>query len=208
MEIVHPPVADYLESLLPDRPDAMKEMEAIARRHSFPIIGPLVGNFLAQQAALIGAKRIMELGSGYGYSAAWFSRVLPPGGKIICTDGDQKNKTRAEGHFSALGISESIEFRVGDALTVFGEIEGNFDFIFCDIDKHGYPDAFRAALPRVRSGGILAFDNALWSGRMLEGDASADTKGVSELNRLAFAEPTCRASIVPLRDGVLVCVKN
>ncbi|MFZ1729558.1 MAG: O-methyltransferase [Bacteroidota bacterium] len=207
MHVVTPELNTYMHSLLPARHHVLEELEAYASERKFPIVGPLVGNYLAQLANLIGAKRIMELGSGFGYSALWFSSVLPEGGEIICTDGDESNRLRAEEAFGRVGVADRIRFHTGDALTIFAGIEGDFDLIFCDIDKHGYPDAWRAALPRLRQGGVLVFDNALWSGRMLEGDESADTRGVVELNRLAFASPHCRASLVPIRDGLLVCTQ-
>jgi predicted O-methyltransferase YrrM len=208
MHVVHPELDRYMLDLLPARAAILQEMEAHAESHRFPIVGPLAGNFLAQLAALIGARRIMELGSGFGYSALWFAGVLPADGEIICTDGDDANRQRAEDAFARAGVGDRIRFHTGDALALFAGIEGDFDLIFCDIDKHGYPDAFRAALPRLRAGGVLVFDNALWSGRMLEGNDSADTRGVVELNRLAFSTPGCRASIVPIRDGLLVCSRT
>lgn len=205
MDVVTPALNEYMHGLLPARDTVLAEMEEYARERRFPIVGPLVGNFFAQIASLTGARRIMELGSGFGYSALWFAGAIPADGEIICTDGDDANRQRAEEAFRRVGVDDRIRFHTGDALTVFAGIEGDFDLIFCDIDKHGYPDAFRAALPRLRPGGILIFDNALWSGRMLEGDESADTRGVAELNRLAFSAPQCRASLVPIRDGLLLC---
>lgn len=205
MNIINPDINGYMQDLLPQRHQVFLEMEEEARERNFPIVGPLVGQFLAQLALLTGAWRIMELGSGFGYSACWFGSVLPPEAEIICTDGDPANREKAEAAFTRMELNPKIDFRTGDALDIFADIEGDFDIIFCDIDKHEYPDAYRAAFPRLREGGVLVFDNALWSGRMLEGDDSADTLGVAELNRLAFAQPDCHASIVPIRDGVLVC---
>ncbi|MAT39932.1 MAG: methyltransferase [Ectothiorhodospiraceae bacterium] len=208
MKILPDELTSYLESLLPERDANFYRMEERAKADGFPIIGPLVGNYLAQLAASISAKNIMELGSGFGYSALWFSTVLPEDGSIICTDGDPANRSHAIDMFDTLDKSALITFHTGDALTVFKEQEDEFDLIFCDIDKHEYPQAFEAAFPKLRSGGILAFDNALWSGRMLEGDAVDSTKGVVELNRRAFSEKGCQASIIPIRDGVLVCRKT
>jgi caffeoyl-CoA O-methyltransferase len=194
-----------MTGLLPARHEVLQRMESEARERNFPIIGPLVGNYFAQLATLTGARRIMELGSGFGYSACWFASVLPSDGEIICTDGDAANRAKAEAAFTEMQLRPRISFHTGDALGIFTGIEGDFDIIFCDIDKHEYPDAFRAAFPRLRPGGVLLCDNALWSGRMLEGDESPDTLGVAELNRLAFSTQDCHASIVPIRDGVLVC---
>ena len=205
MHIVSPVLNTYMTELLPDRTPVLQRMEERARENSFPIVGPLAGNWLSQLAVLTGAERIMELGSGFGYSALWFAGVLDEGAEIICTDGDPENRRYAEDAFAEAGVRPRITFHTGDALTVFAGIEGDFDIVFCDIDKHEYPDAFRAAFPRLRPGGALVFDNALWSGRMLEGDESDDTRGVVELNRLAFSEPGCHASLVPIRDGLLLC---
>jgi caffeoyl-CoA O-methyltransferase len=208
MTITNPDIERYMAELLPPRHEVFHEMEAHARERNFPIIGPLVGNVLSQVAAAIRAERILELGSGFGYSALWFASSLPDSVRIICTDGKEENRRRALDAFGRMGVADRIEFHVGDALSIAREIEGGFDLIFCDIDKHEYPDAFRNAFPRLRPGGYLIFDNALWSGRVLEGDTDAATKGVVEVNRLAFSEEECHASILPLRDGVLLCRKR
>lgn len=205
MHIVNPAINTYMTELLPERHSVLQRMEERARDNGFPIIGPLVGTWLSQLAQLTGARRIMELGSGFGYSALWFSTVLGEDAEIICTDGDAENCAYAESAFEEFGVRPHITFHTGDALSIFSGIEGDFDMIFCDIDKHEYPDAWRAAFPRLREGGVLVFDNALWSGRMLEDDDSPSTRGVAELNRLAFADPSCHASHVPIRDGLLVC---
>ena len=104
MHIVHPEVDAYMVGLLPARHALLQEMEAHAAERGFPIVGPLAGNFLAQLAALIGARRIMELGSGFGYSALWFAGVLPADGEIICTDGDAANRERAGEAFRRAGV--------------------------------------------------------------------------------------------------------
>lgn len=208
MRIVDERIEHYMLELLPQRSEVLREMEAWAAEHRFPIIGPLAGAAIARLAALIDARRVMELGSGFGYSALHVAAALHADARIICTDGDAENARRAREAFARAGVEENITMHVGDALTGFSTVEGMFDMIFCDIDKHEYPDAYRAALPRVRRGGLLIFDNALWSGRMLEGDDSASTRGVVELNRMAFADPACDAMILPLRDGLLVCTKR
>jgi len=205
MHIVTPAITSYMTELLPQRHPVLLRMEERARENGFPIIGPLVGTWLSQLARLTGARRIMELGSGFGYSALWFADVLGSDAEIICTDGDADNRRYAEDAFSEVGVRPRITFHTGDALRLFADTPGDFDLIFCDIDKHEYPDAYRAAFPRLQAGGVLVFDNALWSGRMLEGDESTDTRGVEEVNRLAFGDAACHASHVPIRDGLLVC---
>ena len=129
MNVVTPELNTYMHELLPERHAVLKELETYATERRFPIVGPLVGNFFAQLASLIGARRIMELGSGFGYSALWFASVLPPDGEIICTDGDDANRVRAEDAFARVGVADRIHFHTGDALTVFAGIEGDFDII-------------------------------------------------------------------------------
>lgn len=205
MQIVHPDIEQYMAELLPRRHPVLLEMEEKARKKDFPIIGPLVGNHLAQLARMTGAHRIMELGSGFGYSALWFAQALDESGEIICTDGSASNRAQAEAAFAEVDVRPRIEFQTGDALRLFSGIEGDFDLIFCDIDKHEYPEAYRMSVPRLRPGGVLVFDNSLWYGRMLEGNTDPSTKGVAELNRIAFEDERVHAGFVPIRDGLLVC---
>ena len=208
MQILHPEVSRYMESLLPARDTHFSDMESHAQEHNFPIVGALSGSCLAQLARMCGARRVLELGSGFGYSALWLLSVLPEDGSIVCSDRSEENRERAMRMFDELGYTDRVDFRCGDALEILDSTEGEFDFIFCDIDKLDYPEVYRRAFPRIRKRGALVFDNALWSGRMLEGDDSEKTRCVVELNRMAHADPACLASIIPVRDGLLVCCKR
>lgn len=209
MNIVDPLIQMYMKDLLPPPRVEHEEMEAYAKEKNFPIIGPLVGRLLAQYAHLIRARWIMELGSGFGYSALWFASILPDDGKIICTEGSEENKKRALNWFSRAGVNDKIDFRIGDALSIFDSLDGEFDFIFCDIDKHEYPVAFRKAWARLRLGGIFAYDNALWSGKILDPRSDDDaTRGIVECNEWVYHTPDCFPVLIPLRDGVMMCVKK
>jgi len=182
-------------------------MEAEAEDRDFPIIGRLVGRLLFQLARMAKAKRVLELGSGFGYSAYWFASAVGPEGKVICTDSDPENKQRAEEYLGKVGLFGRVEFHVGEALGIMNGIEGDFDIIFNDIDKHQYPEAFRLAAPRLRPGGVLISDNALWSGEVLSENPDRNARGILEYNRLAFSSPEFASSIVPLRDGVCISLK-
>src|SRR6267378_2173597 len=98
-------------------------------------------------------------------------------------------------------------FPVVDALKLIDEVEGQFDIIFNDIDKHQYPRAFRKAVPRLRRGGLLITDNALWSGKVLNHKPDSDTAGILTYNRLIYSSKELFTTIIPLRDGVSVSVK-
>ena len=182
-------------------------MESIGKERGFPIIGPLVGRLLCQLAQLTRASRIFELGSGYGYSAVWFSKGMAPEGKIISTDGSPENAQMARQFFDRAGIATRVDFRVGDALTLLDEEPGPFDIILNDIDKHEYPQAFAKAVPKLRQGGLLITDNVLWHGLVVSGDQQASTLGILKFNELAYQSSEVYTTIIPLRDGVAVSLK-
>jgi predicted O-methyltransferase YrrM len=198
----------YLLSLLPERDPVLQKMEEYALDRKFPFIGPLVGQLLSILTTSIHAKRIFELGSGFGFSAVHFARGLPAEGKVICTDGDPENAKAAQRFFAEAGLSDRIDFRVGDAVSVLSEYDGPFDIILMDIDKEGYPEGFRAAWPKLRVGGLFISDNMLWHGRVWSDDHAASTEGVRELTRLLYSTKNARTTILPLRDGVAVTLKT
>ncbi|MHA2168330.1 MAG: O-methyltransferase [Candidatus Kariarchaeaceae archaeon] len=208
MSILIDGLDDYLGNLIPKRDQVLEEMESYAKKHGFPIIGPQVGQLLKQYAQILDAKRIIELGSGYGYSAIWFAQATSPDAKIFCSDGSKTNAELARSHFDKAGVDAKIEFRVGDALEIMDSLDGEFDIVFCDIDKEGYPDAFNASIPRLRKGGLMLTDNTLWSGKVLESPGkTAATKGIQEFNRLAFSDTRVHSMIIPVRDGLCVTRK-
>jgi len=212
MEIVHEAVDEYLNVLTRVDNPILKEMEEYGMSRNFPIVGPVVGRFLMQIALILGAKRILELGSGFGYSAAWFLQALPPygvppDGGIICTDFSDENTSRGYDYLNRLGAKGRVKFIKGDALEVIAGIEGMFDIIFNDVDKKDYPRAFKQALPRVRSGGLLIADNTLWKGKVADANPDETTRAIQEFNELIFNTPGVISTIIPLRDGISVSLK-
>jgi caffeoyl-CoA O-methyltransferase len=207
MDIIAPKIENYLMQLLPERDEVLVEMEVIASKEGFPIIGPLVGRLLAQLTILSGARRILELGSGFGYSGYWFAKALRGAGRVICTDSDPVNRDRALGFFKRGGLLERVDFRVGNALHIIEELQGEFDIILNDIDKEEYPEAFRKAVRRLKKGGLLITDNVIRSGRVVEENPDSSTKAIIEFNRLIYSTDTLWTTIIPLRDGVSVSLK-
>jgi len=203
-------VEQYLYELLPERDAVVSEMEHYAEEHRVPIIGPAVARLLALFVEVSGAKRIFEMGSAIGYSTIWLARAAGPKGKVHYTDGDPANAQRAREYFRRAGVAKRIDVQVGDALELLKKTSGKFDLIFNDVDKHQYPDALRAALPKLRRGGLFITDNTLWSGKAAR-PASVDdaqTLGVQEFNRLVYASKELYPVLIPLRDGVTVCRKQ
>ncbi len=205
--IVQPDIEQYLKDITPDRDSVLTEMEDYAQRTGFPIVGPLVGRLLFLLAASTHAKRILELGSGFGYSAYWFARATGEDARIICTDREQNNAQRAQEWFARGCIEEKITFHVGDALAVLAAAEGEFDIIFNDIDKHSYPKALALGIPKLRRGGLFISDNVLWKGRVLSDKPDEATAGILTFNRRLYSMPELFSTIIPLRDGVSVSIK-
>ncbi|MFZ5875257.1 MAG: O-methyltransferase [Nitrospirota bacterium] len=210
IEPVHPKIFEYLASLQQrhDEP-VLLEMEAAAEERGFPIVGRVVGAFLEVMALSVGAKRIFEFGSGYGYSAYWFSRAVGPDGAVVCTDGKAENARQARGYLERAGRWNRIDFRVGWAQDVFRATDGPFDVIYNDVDKDAYPEVWRLARERVRPGGLYIADNTLWYGRVVQQRIIDDvapgwTEAIREHNRLIAADPDYDCFLNPIRDGVIV----
>ncbi|MFQ5607450.1 MAG: O-methyltransferase, partial [Candidatus Zixiibacteriota bacterium] len=166
MQSAAPELDRYLSRILPEREPTLARMEALARRKDFPIIGPQVGRLLYQYARLIRARRVFELGSGFGYSAFWFSLALGARGEIHLTDSDEENLIRA-GKFLRQGkLKSRYRFHLGDALESLEGVSGKFDIILNDIDKVDYPEVIEQALARLKRGGLLITDNVIWSGKV------------------------------------------
>jgi len=181
----------------------LRRMEDRAKDNGFPIVGRAVGRYLEMAARAIGARRVMELGSGYGYSAYWFARAVGPGGEVICTDNNAENVRLAEEYLRSAGLWDRVRYRVGDALDGLAAETGEFDVVFCDVDKDGYPDSWRAGRERIRVGGLYLCDNVIWSGRVAhDDDRSAATAAIREHNRMVAEDDRYVGSIVPIRDGV------
>jgi predicted O-methyltransferase YrrM len=200
-------VTEYLESLVPDRHPELQAMEQRARETSFPIIGPGAGQFVYLVARLIRARRVFEMGSGFGYSTAWFARAVAEngGGEVHHVVWDEELSRQAREHLARMGFAEVVRYHVGEAVETLRASEGPYDLIFNDIDKRAYPAALPVVAGKLAPGGVLLIDNMLWSGRVLDlADHSPDTEGVREFTRLIIQDPAWTVSLVPIRDGVIV----
>jgi caffeoyl-CoA O-methyltransferase len=202
-------VENYLYDLLPKGDGVITEIEEYAAKNRVPIIGPAVARLLTLFVETSGARRIFEMGSAIGYSTIWLARAAGPKAEVFYTDGNPENAERAQDYFRRAGIAKRVRVQVGDALALVKKAPGKFDLIFNDVDKHQYPDALRAALPKLKRGGLLVTDNTLWSGKAARPAAPDDkhTLGVQEFNRLVYASKQLYPVLIPLRDGVTVCRK-
>jgi caffeoyl-CoA O-methyltransferase len=212
-DILNADLSRYIDSLVPERPAELRAMEDYAREHDFPIIGPACGHICYQVARIVGAKRIFELGSGYGYSTAFFARAVKEnvrdgGGTVHHVVWDEALSSRARGHLTALGCADVVTFHVAEAVSTLKKTDGPFDLIFNDIEKKDYPAALPAIEEKLRPGGVLIVDNTIWSGRVYDAtEHSEDTEGVRALTRALTTSPRWVTSIVPIRDGLMIAYR-
>jgi predicted O-methyltransferase YrrM len=207
--IVDERISEYLRRLYDDGDPVRTEMEALARERRFPIVGPLVGRHLILLTLAIRARRVFELGSGYGYSALHFARAVGEGGVVHCTELDEENVRLAQGFLTRAGVSDRVSYHREEATAALRRVGGTWDIVYNDIDKDGYPATVDLAHAHLRPGGLFITDNVLWSGRVLEGedDGSAMTRGVKEFTRRLLAHPGFLTAIDPTRDGVAVALR-
>jgi caffeoyl-CoA O-methyltransferase len=167
------------------------------------MVGRLEGAFLEMLVHAVQARLVLEIGSFTGYSAISMAAALPEGGRIITCEVDPEHAEHARANIAASGLGDRIELREGPALATLATLEGPFDLVFIDADKGGYPEYFEAVLPKLSAHGLIAADNTLWSGAVLEADAeSSDTRTLQRFNDSVVADSRVRCAQLTVRDGV------
>jgi caffeoyl-CoA O-methyltransferase len=213
MQVLDGRVEDYLRSLQERHDESvLVEMEEGARRSGFPIVDRVVGVTLELLARGIGARRVFEMGSGYGYSAYWFARAVGEGGEVHLTDGDPENERKARDYLGRAGLWNRVRYTVGDAIEALQSTDGEVDVIFCDIDKGDYPRAWEVARQRIRVGGLYICDNALGAGGANAVTRSDDRgrgwgEAIDDHNRAVAADERYISTLLPIRDGDLVALR-
>lgn len=210
-EIQYDKLQEYLVSLVPPREPELQKMEEIAAKNNFPIIGPACGYYCYQLARMINARQVFELGSGYGYSTAWFAKAVREngGGVVHHTVWDDKLSQQAQRHLAALGYAEFVQFHNAEAVETLRQTQGPFDIIFNDIDKEGYPDSLPVIKEKLRQGGILIIDNMIWHGQTLDpNDHESSTEAIRRFTRDVTSDLDWIVSLIPARDGMIVAYKK
>ena len=184
-------------------------MEEEADTGSVPIIGPLVGRLLYNLARSSRSKNVLEIGTAIGYSGIWLGRAVAPlKGSVTTIDKDPERIKRAEKNIAEANLQKVIKVLKGDALHILPTLKDEYDLIFLDSDKDIYLDAFKLSVKRLRKGGLFIADNTLWGGDVAKGGKSALTQTMIKFNKEVSGYPGISTVIVPLRDGVLVGLKE
>jgi len=209
VSITYDYIDDYLYRIAAPRDPLLEKMEEYADSHAVPIIGPLVGRLLYNLAKASQSKKILEIGTAIGYSGIWLARAVAPlKGAVTTIDMDTERVKIAKKNVSEAGLERTVKVIEGNALKVLPTLKEEFDMIFLDSDKDVYPDAFKMSVPMLRKGGLFVADNALWGGDVAKGGKSKDTQSMIKFNRLVSESPGMSTVIVPLRDGVLLSLKE
>lgn len=200
----------YLQGLVPERPSELQKMEAYAGKYNFPIVGPACGQACYLIARLTQARTVFEMGSGYGYSTAWFARAVREngGGQVHHVVWDEELSRMAQDHLQALGYHDLVQFHLGEAVETLRQVDGPFDLIFNDIEKSAYPDSLAVIEQKLRPGGVLILDNMLYSGRVWDAAEQGEaTQAIRRTTEMLTTSPNWISSLLPMRDGLLVAYK-
>ena len=209
MSITYDYIDDYLYRIAAPRDSLLEKIEEYADSHAVPIIGPLVGRLLYNLAKASQSRKVLEIGTAIGYSGIWLARAVAPlKGNVTTIDRDPERVKIARKNISEAGLERTVKVIEGNALKVLPTLKEEFDMIFLDSDKDVYPDAFKMSVPMLRNGGLFVADNALWGGDVAKGGRSNDTQSMIKFNRMVSEFPGMSTVIVPLRDGVLVSLKE
>ena len=210
-DLYQPALTAYLEGLIPPRPPVLQEMEDYARSARFPIVGPVVGQMFYVLTRLRGARRVFELGSGFGYSTAGFAMGVRDngGGEVFHVVWDKRLSEAAREYLGRLGLADLVRFRIREAAEELRQTQGQFDVIFSDIDKEGYPASLPVIKEHLARGGVMLVDNMFWRGKVLDPSVTDEaTTGIRQFVTAVFADKDFVSTIIPLRDGVLLALRK
>lgn len=173
------------------------------------LTGPLEAAFLQFLVAAIGARRVLEIGTFTGYSALAMAEALPPDGELVTCDINEDTTAVARSYWARSPHGTKITVRLGPALDTLSGLapERPFDFVFLDADKEHYPDYYRRLMPLLRTGGLLAADNVLWSGRVLNPERASD-RALVAFNELVLGDRAATNVLVTVRDGIMLVRKH
>ena len=177
-------------------------------------ISPEQGRFMAFLVELVGVRRYLEVGVFTGYSSLAVALAMPPDGRIVACDRSEEWTSVARRYWREAGVSDKVELRIGFALDTLDELlesgaRGTFDFVFVDADKESALEYYERGLELLRRGGLFAFDNALWAGRVADPkNDEPSTLGVRALNSRVSNDPRVSATLVPIGDGLLLATKR
>lgn len=205
-ELVRPDIEDYASASTTPEPallqEVARETEALGER-SRMLTGRLEGRLLNFLVGLVRPQQVLEIGCFTGYSALSMAEALPDGGRLFTCEISREHADIAQDNFDASPQGDRIQLCFGPALDTIASLDGPFGFVFVDADKANYPAYYEAVLPKLAEGGLIAFDNVLWSGRVLDdADQTADTAAIRALNARLAQDDRVECVMLTVRDGL------
>jgi caffeoyl-CoA O-methyltransferase len=209
MELVPPAIERYVFDRTRAEPPPLPELATLTSGMpgAAMLTGRVEGRLLTMLAQLMGARRVLELGTFTGYSALSLAEGIPADGKVITCELDPHHAEIARSWFARSPHAAKIELRLGAALELLAALPGPFDLAFIDADKENYPAYYQAVLPKLRPGGLLVIDNMLWSGAVLAPQDAA-ARAIDGLNRLIAQDARVDNVLLTVRDGVHLARKR
>jgi predicted O-methyltransferase YrrM len=205
-------LADYIRTVSLREPDVLRRLreETATMRGAGMQISPEQGQFMALLARLIGTERYLEVGTFTGYSALVMALALPAKGRVVACDVSEEWTAVGQRYWREAGVARKIDLRLAPALQTLDALiieRASFDFAFIDADKENYDGYYERALKLVRRGGVIAIDNVLWSGAVIDpAKKDADTKAIRALNRKLAKDERVDLSLLPIGDGLTLAV--
>ena len=212
--IVPDAVERYLAGLNQLADSVLLEIARAGAQQGLPLVDAEVGGLLRVLATAVGATAILEIGTAIGYSGIWLAAALPANGMLVTMERDRKRAAQARENFVQAGVADRVTVMIGDASLMLAKVGGPFDLIFQDGDKRSYLAMLDRLVDLARPGGLIVTDNVLWDGEVVPGfiaqatRKAEDTRAITEYNERLSRHPRLMTSIVPIRDGVAISVKQ
>jgi predicted O-methyltransferase YrrM len=211
--MIDPALEQYLDDHTSDEDFLMYEVNRRTHLTTYyprMLSGKVQGKFLEFISRMMKPKRILEIGTFTGYSALALAKGLTKEGKLITIEINEELENTLHKHFSQSEQAQQIELIIGNALEIIPGLTPEFDLIFVDGDKEQYPDYYRLAIEKLKPGGFMLIDNVLWSGKVVNAEASSEkeTAGIVALNTMVTDDPRVEQVMLSIRDGILMVRKN
>jgi predicted O-methyltransferase YrrM len=172
--------------------------------------GHFQGRVLSMLMHMIKPKRILEIGTYTGYSAICMAEGLIEGGELITIDINEELEDLVNGFIKQAGFENKIVHKIGNALEIIPQLEGDFDVVFIDADKKNYINYYHSIFDKIKPGGYIIADNVLWSGKVVIPQEKLDyeTKIIMEYNDMVHHDVRVQEVLLPIRDGLLIARKR
>lgn len=211
-----PNLYDYLLAVSLREPDVLRQLRDETARSSFASmqVPPEQGQFLGLLVQLMGARQTLEIGVFTGYSTLWTALSLPSNGCVVACDVSDDWTSVARRYWTQAGVAEKIDLRLGAALGTMDRLleepnAGSFDFVFIDADKENYDEYYERSLRLLRPGGMIAVDNVLWDGQVVNSTAQdSETRAIRALNEKIRNDERVILSMIPIADGLTLALKR